>query len=277
MSEQNVDVSNVWIMMLKKIAISAIVFIGLGITAFQRHFSKPIQISDLTLPQSEPEGYEPIVVLELFTSQGCSSCPPADILLDKVKNEFDNSVFPLSYHVDYWNYIGWIDPLSKSKYAEKQRAYNIKFKNRSNYTPQIVVNGMEHFGGSNSSKLHSAINNSSKEKTTNKINLTKAWSDKKSVSFEYGILGSKKDKTLRAILVLDQRTTDVQREENRNRKLTNSNIVVAEKTISVTGLGGKSFILIPEIVNSDEKISLVLLLENKDYEITGAAKSTLPR
>lgn len=264
-------------MMLKKITISAIVFMGLGIMAFNSNFSKPIQTSDLTILQQESDGYEPIVVLELFTSQGCSSCPPADVLLNKVKSEFDHSVFPLSYHVDYWNYIGWKDPFSKSKYVEKQRDYNIKFKNRSNYTPQIVVNGMEHFVGSNSSKLYGAINSYSKEKTTNKIGLTNVWSDKKSVSFEYGISGGTKGKTLRALLVLDQRTTDVKQGENRNRKLTNSNIVVAEKTISVVGLEGKSYMSIPKIVNPDEKISLVLVLENKDYDITGAVKSTIPK
>ena len=263
--------------MLKEITISAIVFMGLGIMAFNSNFSKPIQTSELTILQQESDGYEPIVVLELFTSQGCSSCPPADVLLNKVKSEFDHSVFPLSYHVDYWNYIGWKDPFSKSKYVEKQRDYNIKFKNRSNYTPQIVVNGMEHFVGSNSSKLYGAINSYSKEKTTNKIGLTNVWSDKKSVSFEYGISGGTKGKTSRALLVLDQRTTDVKQGENRNRKLTNSNIVVAEKTISVVGLEGKSYMSIPKIVNPDEKISLVLVLENKDYDITGAVKSTIPK
>lgn len=277
MSEQNVHTSNVWIMMLKKIAISAIVFLSLGLIAFQNNFSKPIQTSDLTLLQPGFQAYDPIVVLELFTSQGCSSCPPADILLDKVKSEFEHSVFPLSYHVDYWNYIGWKDPFSESKYAEKQRVYNTKFKNKSNYTPQIVVNGTDHFVGSNSSKLYSAMNNYSKEKTTNKINLIYAWSDKNKILFEYSISGSTMDKTLRALLALDQRTTDVKRGENRNRKLTNSNIVVAEKTISVASLGGKSFISIPEIVNPNEKISLVLLIENKDYDITGAVKSMISR
>ena len=136
---------------------------------------------------------------------------------------------------------------------------------------------MEHFVGSNSSKLYGAINSYSKEKTTNKINLTNARSDKKSVSLQYGISGSTKGKTLRALLVLDQRTTDVKHGENRNRKLTNSNIVVAKKTISVAGLEGKSFMSIPEIVNPDEKISLLLVLENKDYDITGAVKSTITR
>ena len=68
MSEQSVDTSNVWIMMLKKIAISAIVFMSLGIMAFKSNYSKPIQTSDLTILRAESEGYEPIVVLELFTS-----------------------------------------------------------------------------------------------------------------------------------------------------------------------------------------------------------------
>lgn len=263
--------------MFKKIIIVVIVLTGTVIMAFETDLSIVKQTADLSMLSKETENYEPIVVLELFTSQGCSSCPPADDLLEKVKVEFANSVFPLSYHVDYWNYIGWRDPFSESKYAEKQRAYNLKFRNRSNYTPQIVVNGKEHFVGSNSANLYGAISNYSKEKTANKITLINTKRDKKSIAFEYNISGSIEDKNLRVLLVLDQRTTEVKRGENRNKTLTNSNIVVAEKTIAVDGLRGNSFLSIPEIVNVDEKISLVLLLENTDYDITGAAKSKLTR
>jgi len=90
------------------------------------------------------ETYKPVVVLELFTSQGCSSCPKADELLSEVRDGAANEnvdVIVLSYHVDYWNYIGWKDPYSKKAYSNKQRAYSGKFNSSSIYTPQIVVNG----------------------------------------------------------------------------------------------------------------------------------------
>ena len=72
--------------------------------------------------------YSNKVVLELFTSQGCSSCPPADKLLKEVKSE---DVIVLSYHVDYWNYIGWKDPFSQKRFTDRQRQYYSKFKSKS--------------------------------------------------------------------------------------------------------------------------------------------------
>ena len=101
---------------------------------------------------------ESVVVLELFTSQGCSSCPSADVLLDKVRNEYKSeNVFTLSYHVDYWDYIGWKDPFSQKQFTEKQRSYAQKFNDNRIYTPAVVVNGKEHFVGSNRSKMYAKI------------------------------------------------------------------------------------------------------------------------
>ncbi|MEX0361836.1 MAG: DUF1223 domain-containing protein, partial [Allomuricauda sp.] len=87
--------------MIKKIIISSMALFGMSLATLYKAGS----IEGLSSPQVEVESManEPIVVLELFTSQGCSSCPPADRLLDKVKNQFPDEVFALSYHVDYWN------------------------------------------------------------------------------------------------------------------------------------------------------------------------------
>ena len=79
-----------------------------------------------------------VILLELFTSQGCSSCPSADRLLDKTLANHKN-VIGLSYHVDYWNYIGWKDPFSSKVYSNYQRAYGSKFRSSSIYTPQLAV------------------------------------------------------------------------------------------------------------------------------------------
>ena len=86
------------------------------------------------------------VVIELFTSQGCSSCPPADRLLKRLAN--DPRVIPLSFHVDYWNYIGWTDPFSSKRWSERQQGYARAFRSNRIYTPQLVVSGRTGLNGS---------------------------------------------------------------------------------------------------------------------------------
>lgn len=225
--------------------------------------------------KSETIAHKAPVVLELFTSQGCSSCPPADLLLDKVKNQYEEEVYALSYHVDYWNYIGWEDPFSKSVYTKKQRDYNKKFQYRSNYTPQLVINGKEHFVGSNQSKMYSKINEYKAKRTNNVLDLDINESSDNSISFNYSIEGNLKDKQLRVVLVLDERTTSVKRGENRNRTLKNSNIVVVEKYIPMAAKKGTSSIAIPEIVSSKDKLTLMVLIEADNLDITGAAKAAI--
>ncbi|MGS0527542.1 hypothetical protein ACU8V7_22525 [Zobellia nedashkovskayae] len=84
-------------------------------------------------------------------------------------------------------------------------------------------------------------------------------------------------KSLRAVLVLDERTTEVKRGENRNRILKNSNIVVAEKRIAIEDLEGEAFINIPDAVEKDEKLNLIILMETQGYDITAATKTELLR
>lgn len=95
------------------------------------------------------------VVVELFTSQGCSSCPPADRLLSKLEQNprLAGKVIPLSFHVDYWNYIGWTDPFSSPRWSERQKAYGRAFRSNRIYTPQLVVNGTSECVGSNEGEV----------------------------------------------------------------------------------------------------------------------------
>jgi hypothetical protein len=95
------------------------------------------------------------VVVELFTSQGCSSCPPADDIMEHLSQRED--VIPLSLHVDYWDYIGWKDEFAVPQNAERQRAYAAAAGRRSVYTPEMVVNGVTDIVGAKPMELSEAI------------------------------------------------------------------------------------------------------------------------
>lgn len=101
-----------------------------------------------------PPQHAPVVV-ELFTSQGCSSCPPADALLGTLAN--DPRVIPLAFHVDYWDHLGWSDPFSSRDWSERQARYVRTMRLDSAYTPQAVVGGSEQLVGSNRAALQAAI------------------------------------------------------------------------------------------------------------------------
>ncbi|HEV8025928.1 MAG TPA: DUF1223 domain-containing protein, partial [Stellaceae bacterium] len=85
------------------------------------------------------EGRSAPVVVELFTSQGCSTCPPADAYLGELASR--PGVIALAFHVDYWNYIGWTDPFASKAATDRQRSYAKQLGLRYVYTPQMVING----------------------------------------------------------------------------------------------------------------------------------------
>ncbi len=88
---------------------------------------------------------EPVVVVELFTSQGCSSCPPADEFLAMLAS--DPRILPLALHVDYWDYIGWEDHFAQGKFTDRQRDYAKAAGSRTIYTPQLIIGGVDRIEG----------------------------------------------------------------------------------------------------------------------------------
>ena len=96
-----------------------------------------------------------LTVVELYTSQGCSSCPPADALLGRLSKI--DGILALSFHVDYWDYIGWKDPYGSPAHSIRQRQYSRAFKKSYVYTPQMVVHGMVEMTGSDEGKVLAAI------------------------------------------------------------------------------------------------------------------------
>ncbi len=109
-----------------------------------------------------------IPLLELYTSEGCSSCPPADKWISQIKHD-KTKVTPLAFHVDYWDYIGWKDKFSKAEYSDRQRKTAAFGGAGFVYTPQFVFNGRD-FKGWDNSRLNSAINKT--QQLSSRVNLT---------------------------------------------------------------------------------------------------------
>ena len=111
-------------------------------------------------PANSPDSSNTAVVVELFTSEGCSSCPPADALLKKLSEESlipGAEIIALEEHVDYWDHLGWKDPYSSSTFTERQNDYARKFGNSGVYTPQMIVDGQTEFIGSRSREAREII------------------------------------------------------------------------------------------------------------------------
>src|SRR5215510_8058277 len=124
--------------------------------------------------KSEPAQKQPVLV-ELFTSEGCSSCPPADralAVLEKQQPVNGVDVITLEFHVDYWDGPGWKDPFSSASFTQRQEQYAVAFKLDSDYTPQMVVDGQAEFVGSDAGKAAKTIEKlASESKGTLKANM----------------------------------------------------------------------------------------------------------
>jgi len=115
-----------------------------------------------------------VAVVELFTSQGCSSCPPADRLLSKLAHDskYQGKVIPLSFHVDYWNYIGWTDPFSAARWSDRQKAYAGRvFHSNRIYTPQVVVNGRSECVGNSEGEVLGRVNDALAAEPAGRVSL----------------------------------------------------------------------------------------------------------
>jgi hypothetical protein len=129
----------------------------LGVMADRRHAALAMLVCSVSLAIfcSAAARAEPRAVVELFTSQGCSSCPPADKLLGELAR--DSSIVAISLPIDYWDYLGWKDTLAVPGHSNRQRAYARARGDREVYTPQVVVNGVRHVLGSDKTAIEHAI------------------------------------------------------------------------------------------------------------------------
>jgi hypothetical protein len=215
-----------------------------------------------------------IVVLELFTSQGCSSCPPADRLLGKYAN--NENIIALSFHVDYWDRSGWKDPFSNAAFSQRQKDYVRTFKLNGAYTPQLIINGEKEMIGSVENKISSTIKIVEQQGLTASIKINEVKVDDAKATINYTIQSTGNNSSLNIALVQNKAVTSIKAGENGGLTLTNYNVVRSFKTIpSVTE--GTNTVPVDLIPGAEKNgYSVVAFLQNpKNLKILAAAKSAL--
>ena len=179
----------------------------------------------LTMRGAPPKlGPNPVVV-ELFTSQGCSSCPPADALIHDIAHDpaLRGRVIPLAFHVDYWDRLGWRDPFSSAEWSQRQVRYTRAMRLSSAYTPQAVVGGTRELVGSNRSALTAALEGASNAKPAGEVALTVRREANTLVATIRATVPAGDD--LMLAVTEDDVTTKIPHGENAGRTVTNDAIV----------------------------------------------------
>jgi hypothetical protein len=177
-------------------------------------------------PALAAEAVDVKAVVELFTSQGCSSCPPADRVLGELAR--DPHILAVSFPVDYWDYIGWKDTLAEPTYTLRQQAY-AKTSGRSEvYTPQAIINGVAAAVGSDRDQIEEEENTTAKRAGVLSVPMKVAeQGDKINISVGAAPSGAPTNAAVFLIALASKRTVTVQRGENAGSTLTYSNVVRA--------------------------------------------------
>ena len=210
-------------------------------------------------------------VIELFTSQGCSSCPAADKNLSEIiqRAERDGKpVYGLSFHVDYWNYTGWKDPYSSKEFTERQRKYSKEMGSDGVYTPQMIVNGESEFVGSQKGSAEKAIEEALKKKPSFQILISDLEVIDDRLRLRYTIDKSPGDETVNVAVVERDVENYVARGENSGKTLHHDNVVREFKSFPLQRQGQLE-IKIPPL--NSTKTSVILFIQDKHQKILSAS------
>jgi hypothetical protein len=216
----------------------------------------------------------PVAVVELFTSEGCSSCPPADRLLYDLADRDDARLFPLAFHVDYWNRLGWTDPFSDAAHSQRQRAYARAVGSGRVYTPQMVVNGEREFVGSRRAAAEGAIQHALSAPALATIELHVALEGSE-VRIDYAVTDAPDGAALHLALVQRRAEQAVPRGENAGRTLRHANVVRAFETV---GAGeGSQTLGLPSDLDAENAAVVAYAQVPDTKQIVGASRLRLSR
>ncbi len=204
------------------------------------------------------------VVVELFTSQGCSSCPAADKILAKLALRDD--VIALALHVDYWDYLGWKDSFAKAMFSMRQRAYARAAQKHTIYTPQVVVQGASHAIGNRERDVNSLIERHSKEPKSVALDVSRYGNDL--IVNIRAISGPVGAAVIEIVRYMPQQTVNIRAGENAGRKIVYTNIVTDWQPMAQWN--GRTGLTLKTTITGTDPV--VILVQSKDYGPIIAAK-----
>jgi Uncharacterized secreted protein len=215
------------------------------------------------LPAAAQPAVRPAAVIELFTSQGCASCPPADALLTELARRDD--VVALAYHVDYWDYMGWPDTFGAEANSNRQRAYASRWGSSRIYTPQMIVNGEKGVVGS---KRHEVTKALAEAALTLPVTL----------SVEDGVLSvtiagqaGLEEAMVWLVTYLDAAEIAIERGENEGKSILYSHVVTGRQALGVWEPGAGAQIRIPvgEIL-ADRATGMAVIVQQEENGLPGS-------
>jgi len=230
-----------------------------------------------TLAQDAPGGINPSFppykdVVELFTSQGCDTCPPADQVLARFAER--PNIIAITLPVDIWDYLGWKDTLASDKNSERQRAYAKARGDGAIYTPQVVVNGMIGVNGSDPAAIEEALQITDEALKGGRVPI-RLWFERNSIKIEAGDAPEGfryKDATIWFAVVQKRAEVPIERGDNKGKTLTYTNIV--REMLPVGSWSGKAMslqLVRTAVMRPETEAAIILLQEGKAGPIIGSA------
>ncbi|WBB93158.1 DUF1223 domain-containing protein [Verrucosispora sp. WMMC514] len=219
-------------------------------------------------------------VVEMFTSQGCDSCPPAEEVLSEIERtarERGQRVFTLGFHVDYWDHLGWADPYGDPAHTRRQEDYARAFGSGGLYTPQMVVNGSVEFVGSNQQAASSAITSALAAAPVTSVTLSVANSDGgRRVAVDYQVDRPPALGMVNVAVVEDGLENDVPRGENAGRRLRQDGVVRAFAAANLNLTDGRVELDVPAELDPRRAVVVGYVQNDGDRAIVGATAVEMP-
>lgn len=213
----------------------------------------------------------PVAVVELFTAEGCSSCPMADEMLKELTDMMQKEgkhVLALAYHVTYWNHLGWVDPYSQEAFTERQKKYSKLLNVQGLYTPEAVVNGKHEFVGSNPISFRMAVDSALSTPAGYAIEAHAAM-EKDSVQLSYTLSKVPKRVVLNVAIVEKYVEHHVLRGENKDRTLKHYHVVRSMEQILKPEQNGKYTMAWPADLPTNKGEMIVYVQQTSGLGIVG--------
>jgi hypothetical protein len=260
---------------MRAILITAILVFGMVSTSCQTRSGNDQAIANSASKSADSKTKIPVIV-ELFTSEGCSSCPPADRALKFLAEQqpvTNVEIIPLAFHVDYWNYLGWKDEFSAPQFSRRQELYVSRFKLDSAYTPEMVVDGQAEFVGNDTGKAAKLIADAAARE---KGNVTASF-DGDALVVSGSNLPKHETATVFLAVVEDNITSNVKHGENAGQIFNHSAVVRSLSALGAVEKASADFQLRISLPTITENQRIVIFVQDNTDRRILAAQSIMPK